>query len=153
MPPRKMTTIPDDLSERPSVLEVLEKAPAMLAYLATIVVQKRKEFDMAKTKLKVAQAKATIKHSNERNQEIIKAYRDDDEVVKQAEEQVIEAQAAWKIAEIEHEKIYNHFISARKIGGMDDPELHALAGARIKGGIVTDEQGRKVDSDTGEIME
>jgi multidrug resistance efflux pump len=108
--------------------------------------------DKAKLKLKGVQAVATIKHKEERNQELIKAYRDADPDVQAAEAELIEATGALKVAELLHEKVYNHFISARKVGGMDDAEIHALMGSTIRGGVVKDKDGRMVDSETGEIV-
>lgn len=144
--------MPEDLSERPNVLEVLEKAPALLAYKARIVVDKRSALKKATMKLKALQAAAKIKYKEERNMELIKAYCDADEDVQKAEVETIEADAALKIAELEHEEIYHHFISARKVGGMDDAELHALRGSTIRGGVVRDSEGRQVDMQTGEIV-
>lgn len=147
-----MSTLPEDLSERPNVLEVLEKAPALLAHKARIVVDKRSAYKKAKMRVKAAQAAAKIKYKEERNMELIKAYCDADQDVKDAEIAEIEADAALKIAELEHEEVYNHFISARKVGGMDDAELQALRGSTIRGGVVRDSSGRMVDSETGEIV-
>lgn len=147
-----MTTLPEDLSERPNVLEVLEKAPALLAHKARIVVDKRKALKTAKMRLKSAQAAAKIKYKEERNMELIKAYCDADPDVNKAEIAEIEADAELKVAELEHEEVYNHFISARKVGGMDDAELQALRGSTIRGGVVRDRDGRMVDSETGEIV-
>lgn len=144
--------LPNDLSERPNVLEVLEKAPALLAYRARIVVDKRMAMDRAKLKVKALRAAAMIKHKEERNQELIKAYCDADTGVQSAEEELVVAMSQLKIAELEHERVYNHFISARKVGGMDDAELHAIMGSTIRGGVVKDKEGRMVDAHTGEIV-
>lgn len=142
-----------ELTERHSILEVLEKAPSILSSHAVNVVEKRKEYDRAKHDRDVALAKAKIKHQDKRNQELIKAAATAEEEVVQAEVKVIEKRAEYEIADIKHREIYDRFISARKVAGLDEQELSALRGQTIKGGVVKDEHGNIVNRNTGEVIE
>ena len=55
-------------------------------------------------------------------------------------------------AEIMHRRAYDTFISARKIGGMQQAEWHALKGQNVMTTPVIDSTGNEVDPITGEII-
>ena len=127
------------------VLRVLQEAPSQLASAAKEVQRKQEAFKKAQLALRAAKGGACIKYQGQRNQTLIKAYCDADAEVNEAEKRVIEAQKDFEIAKIEHGKIYDEFISARKIAGIDSEELAALQGQTLK-------RPYAVDPVTGEII-
>jgi len=114
-----------------SITEVLQTAPALIAYKGTLMVEARKVVDLAKLALKVAKAKAIIGAKHEKNQMLIEAKVQKDPAVLAAEDVLINAQKDYELSKIAHEKECDKFISARKLGGMDDKELEAIRGGVI----------------------
>lgn len=141
------------MNERSNILGILESAPAELATLAKTVAERRKDLDLAKHALTVAKARAGIRYQEAKNQTILRSRIDADEEVSRAEVAVIQAKANFEISEIEHRKVYDQFISARKIAGLDERELHAISGSTVRGAVVRDELGNRVNSETGEILD
>ena len=144
--------IDGDLSERASVLEILEKAPALLAYRATIVAQKDAAHRRAKHEVEIQKAMARIVHKEERNAELIKAHCDNEAEVKTAVRAEIRTRTDLEIARIEHHRVDDLFISARKVASMDGRELAALRGSTVAGSAVKDDSGNIIDASTGEVM-
>lgn len=116
-----------------NILEILETAPAEIASAAEKVVQAKKDLSLAEQRWGVARAVATVRHQEAKNQMILSALVTQEEEVKACEIAIIHAQAAYESEKLKHDKIYNEFLSARKIAGMDDRELHAISGSTIRG--------------------
>lgn len=145
----------NDIIEFPdnaTVLDILEQAPARLAAQAVNVSIARESLSIAKHKLEIAKSNAVIANQQAKNQKILDAYVVVDEEVKQCQEKCILARGEFEIQQIAHGKLYDTFLSARKIAGMDDQELHALRGTTIRKAITEDSQGNHVDPYSGEIM-
>lgn len=114
------------------IVKTLEESPSRLATLAETVREKRTVLDIAKHKVKIAKAKATVKNAPEaKNQKVLEAMVEFDEDVMREERELITAQANYEIAEIAHRKQYDYFVSARKLAGLDQKELRALYGATV----------------------
>lgn len=127
----------DTLDERATILDVLEKAPDIMAWLGKIVVMMDRDKRAAQDELDRSKARTTKAHKEERNMDIIKAYVDDDENVVAAKAKVLKAWEAWKMVSNEFDRIERFYISARKIGSMNDTEMRVLH-TRI-GAVVTEE--------------
>lgn len=115
-----------------NILHTLETAPENIRLAAEKVAQTRTALDRAKHQEKVAVAKATIRHQGAKNQKILEAMVEQDPEVIAQVAATITAQGEYERAKIAHDHQYNLFVSARKLGSMDERELHAISGSTIR---------------------
>lgn len=106
-------------------------SPENIRVAGVKMVQARKQLDKAKLQEKAAVANVIVKNTDAKNQKVLDAIIDNDDVVIAQRLVIIEAQAEYEIAKINHEHQNDLFTSARKIGGMDEKELRAISGSVI----------------------
>lgn len=104
----------------PNVTQVLQQAPQLIATKSEEVESWRKVLDVAKHRLEVARASATMKNEGAKNQKLLEAAVTLDKEVQDAEAEVIRAKAQVAIAEINLQEIENQFTSARKLANMQN---------------------------------
>lgn len=114
-----------------NVLAILQDSPALLASAAEELARCRKAVELATHHWGVARSAATINHQEAKNQTILNALVNNDLQVQRHAIEIIEAEAAYQVAKIKHDEIYNRFISARKLAGIDPMELQAIQGSTI----------------------
>lgn len=134
--------------------DVLNEAPDRLAYLSSIVNGKKENLDEAEHALRIAKAQATLDfQAGSKNILVLQSRVEVDERVIAATKAVREAKAEVLAAEALHRHAYDEFISARKIGGMQKDEWHAIRGQRVNAEPIRDDDGNLIDPITGEILE
>lgn len=106
-----------------NIRETLENGPDLIAEKATIAIAKREALDQAKQDLNVAEAMATIRYQEEKNQSVIKAKVAIDQTVQLRAAELITRKADVEIAEIELERQNNKFIAARKLAEFELKEM------------------------------
>lgn len=132
---------------------ILNEAPGKLAYLEGVVNVMQSEEDALKDKLKVREAEVRLRcKEKSKNRDILESYVLTDEGVQDLKSQLRDAEARTRAAEIMHRRAYDTFISARKIGGMQQAEWHALKGQRVMTTPVISKDGHEVDPITGTII-
>lgn len=114
-----------------NILEILEQAPALMASQSVKVTELEKEHRTIKARLSASRNYFTIKHKDEKNATLTAAFVENEEEVKSLVVQEIQKDAEVKIAKIRFEEIENQWISARKLGGMNQSELDAIRGSTI----------------------
>lgn len=132
---------------------ILNEAPSKLAYLEGVVNVMQSEEDELKDKLKVREAEVRLRcKEKSKNRDILESYVLTDDEVIDLKKKLRDAEARTRAAEIMHRRAYDTFISARKIGGMQQAEWHALKGQNVMTTPVIDSTGNEVDPITGEII-
>jgi hypothetical protein len=132
---------------------ILNEAPAKLSYLEGVVSVMKQAEDELKDKLKVQEAEVRLRCKDKsKNRDILESYVLTDEEVIDLKRQLRDAEARTRAAEIMHRRAYDTFISARKIGGMQQAEWHALKGQNVMTTPIVDSAGNEVDPITGEII-
>lgn len=132
---------------------ILNEAPSKLAYLEGVVNVMQSEEDDLKDKLKVREAEVRLRcKEKSKNRDILESYVLTDDEVIELKKRLRDAEARTRAAEIMHRRAYDTFISARKIGGMQQAEWHALKGQNVMTTPVIDSTGNEVDPITGEII-
>jgi len=134
--------------------DVLNEAPDRLAYLSSIVNAKKEALDAAEHQLRIARAQATLDfQAGSKNMLVLQSRVEVDSRVIKATQAVRDAKAEVLAAEALHRQAYDEFISARKIGGMQRDEWHAIRGQRVTAEPVRDSAGNLIDPITGEVLE
>lgn len=132
---------------------ILNEAPSKLAYLEGVVNVMQSEEDELKDRLKVREAEVRLRcKEKSKNRDILESYVLTDDEVIDLKKKLRDAEARTRAAEIMHRRAYDTFISARKIGGMQQAEWHALKGQNVMTTPVIDSTGNEVDPITGEII-
>lgn len=132
---------------------ILNEAPAKLAYLEGVVSVMKQAEDELKDKLKVQEAEVRLRCADKsKNMAILESYVLTDEDVCSLKRQLRDAEARTRAAEIMHRRAYDTFISARKIGGMQQAEWQAIRGQRVMTKPVISKDGHEVDPITGTII-
>jgi hypothetical protein len=115
-----------------NVLQTLEESPALLATAAEVVAKAKEALDRAKHHAEVCRAAATIANQSAKNSTLLQAHVSMDPAVQEADLEIIRLSAELEIARLQYDRLYNAFLSSRKLAGMDDRELHALRGSTIQ---------------------
>lgn len=132
---------------------ILNEAPSKLAYLEGVVNVMQSAEDELKDRLKVREAEVRLRcKEKSKNRDILESYVLTDDEVIDLKKKLRDAEARTRAAEIMHRRAYDTFISARKIGGMQQAEWHALKGQNVMTTPVIDSTGNEVDPITGEII-
>lgn len=132
---------------------ILNEAPAKLSYLEGVVNVMRSEEDKLKDELKVEEAEVRLRcKERAKNSAILESFVLTDPEVKSIKSRLRDAEARTRAAEIMHRRAYDTFISARKIGGMQQAEWQAIRGQRVMTKPVISKDGHEVDPITGTII-
>lgn len=114
-----------------NILQILESAPENIRIASEKVANDEELVKSCKLALSVAEAKATIQHSDAVNQKVLSAFVTQDDGVQQASLALFKAECALKKSKIGLEYEENKFVSARKIGGLDEKVLHSISSSNI----------------------
>ncbi len=106
---------------------VLHEAPSKLEELAKKAVEAWKTHQIAEHKVLVAKAVLKLQHKEE-SATMQNAHAEADSFVQAAILECINAEAAAKVAEIEHQKAADEFVSVRKLASMQGDEMRAFGG-------------------------
>ena len=114
-----------------NILETLEKGPENIRIASLKVENAENALKHAKDDLGTAEAIATLKYSDAKNQKLLEANVKLDEDVKTARLKLFEAEATFRTAKIGLDQEENRFVSARKIAGLDEKVLHSISSSNI----------------------
>lgn len=114
-----------------NILQILETAPESIRIAAEQVANDEMVVKSSKLALSVATAKATIQHSEAKNQKLLEALVTQDEDVQRTSLDLFRAEAEVKKSKIALDYEENKFVSARKIGGLDEKVLHSISSSNI----------------------
>jgi len=108
------------------VTKILQDSPENIRKESEEVAGKRALLDQANRNLRVAEAMATVKYQDAKNQSVLKALIIQDADVQKWEGEVITRLAEYKLAEINLIKAENQFTSARKLASLQITESDIL---------------------------
>jgi hypothetical protein len=115
-----------------NILETLETAPGEIASANANVIAAEHALKMIRAKLAALRNAYTIKYREEKNARLIEACVESESDVQELVLREIESETQVKILKNKADRVYNEWISARKIGGMEERELHAISGSTIQ---------------------
>lgn len=115
-----------------TILEILETAPANIASANNAVIDAEKNLRTIRAKLSALRHAYTLKFREEKNARLIEACVENEDDVQQMVLQEIAVEAKVKILKNKAERLYNEWVSARKLAGMDQNELDAIRGSTIR---------------------
>ena len=115
-----------------NILEILQAAPAKIAEENVRVIESEKTYKLAKARLSASRNAFTVVHRGEKNSRLIEAMVENEPDIQVLVIAEIEAEASMKMAKNRADGVYNSWVSARKIAGLDERELHSISGSTIK---------------------
>ena len=114
-----------------NILQILETAPEQIRIAAEQVANDEMVVKASKFALSVAIAKATIQNSEAKNQKLLEALVTQDAGVQIESLNLFKAEAELKKSKIAMDYEENKFVSARKIGGLDERVLQSISASNI----------------------
>ena len=115
-----------------NILEILESAPAEIASANQKVIEAETKLKTVQSKLNATRSAYVIKHKEAKNAKLTDAYVESEEDVINLAAEEIEADSEVRQAKNNTDEIYNRWVSARKLAGLDDREIQAIRGLTIK---------------------
>lgn len=115
-----------------NILEILQTAPANIASANETVIAAENAHKIIKARLAALRNAYTLKHREEKNARLIEAQVESESDVAEMVLREIEADTVVKLARNKADRLYNEWVSARKVAGLDERELLSISGSTIQ---------------------